>query len=82
MDIVRLVLTSTLQLTVVGIVLGLAAAAVLTRFMKALLFGVQPLDVMTFTSVAAVLMMTALVASLAPLIRAARVDPLVTLRYE
>lgn len=81
-DIVRLVLTSTLRLTIGGIVLGLAAAAVLSRFMEGLLFGVQPLDVVTFTGVAAVLTTTSLVASLAPLIRAARVDPLVALRYE
>ena len=81
-DIVRLVLASTLRLTLGGIVLGLAIAAALSRFMEGLLFGVKPIDIVTFTGVAAVLMTTAFVASLAPLIRAARVDPLVALRYE
>ncbi len=81
-DIVRLVLASTLRLTLSGIVSGLAIAAALSRFMEGLLFGVKPLDIVTFTCVAAVLMTTAFVASLAPLIRAARVDPLVALRYE
>ena len=81
-DIVRLVLASTLRLTVGGIVLGLVAAAGLSRFMEGLLFGVQPLDVVTFAGVTVVLITTVLAASLAPLIRAARVDPLVALRYE
>jgi putative ABC transport system permease protein len=81
-DLVRLVLSSTVWLTLSGILLGLVTAAALSRFMQGLLFGVEALDVATFISVAAVLMTTAVVASLAPLIRAARVDPLVALRYE
>jgi putative ABC transport system permease protein len=81
-DIVGLVLNKTTWITVSGIAIGLIVSAGLSRFLQGLLFGVAPIDVMTFAGVAAVLMMTALGASLAPLIRAARVNPLVALRYE
>jgi hypothetical protein len=81
-DIVRLVLSRTAWITLSGIALGLATAAALSRFLQGLLFGVEALDVATFMTVAGVLITTALVASAAPLIRAARVDPLVALRYE
>jgi putative ABC transport system permease protein len=81
-DIVHLVLRRTAWITLSGIAFGLAMSAGLSRFLQGLLFGVEPIDLTTFAAVAAVLMMTALGASLAPLMRAARVDPLVALRYE
>ncbi len=80
--IIALVLLRTAWMTLSGIALGLATAAAVSRFLQGLLFGVEPLDIATFASVGVVLMMTALLASLAPLIRAARIDPLVALRYE
>jgi predicted permease len=65
-----------------GIVLGIAAAAALTRYLEELLFGLTPLDARTFAAVAAGFAAIALVASYIPARRAARVDPLTSLRYE
>ena len=81
-DIVWLVITKTAWITVSGIALGLGMSAGLSRFLQGLLFGVEPIDLTTFAAVAALLLMTALGAALAPLRRATRVDPLVALRYE
>jgi ABC-type antimicrobial peptide transport system permease subunit len=64
----------------VGIVLGVAIAAELTRLMSSLLFGVTPVDAPTFAAAAAVLMVAALAASYIPARRAAAVDPVETLR--
>ena len=66
----------------IGIVLGAAAAAALTRLMSSLLFGVTPLDVATFVVAAAFLAFAALLASYMPARRAANVDPMQTLRAE
>ncbi|HVL66814.1 MAG TPA: ABC transporter permease [Vicinamibacterales bacterium] len=81
-DVSRLFLRHGVVLAACGIVLGLAGAAALTRFMETLLFGVQPLDWVTYAAVAAGLGLTALVASYLPAARAARVDPAVALRFE
>ena len=77
-----IVLRNTARITLIGIALGLGAAAAVSRSLEVLLFGVKALDVVTFASVTVILFITAFVACIAPLIRAARVDPLVALRYE
>jgi predicted permease len=66
----------------IGIVVGAAAAAALTRLMSSLLFGVTPLDVVTFVAAAAFLAVAALLASYVPARRAAAIDPMETLRAE
>ena len=80
------VLTSVLgamtRLTCAGIALGLVAAAVLVRRLEGLLFGVDASDAMTFAMAPVVIVVTALLACVLPARRAARVDPLVALRYE
>jgi putative ABC transport system permease protein len=81
-DIVRLVLGEGARLALLGAVLGLAAAAALTRFMASLLFGVSIHDPLTFLAVAAVLVCVAAAACCIPARRAMRVDPMVALRYE
>jgi len=81
-DVRRMVLRQALALTGGGVVVGLLAAAGLTRLMAALLYGVSPMDPMTFGSVAAGLSTVALAASWIPARRAARVDPVVALRAE
>jgi putative ABC transport system permease protein len=81
-DVLRLVVGQGLILTIVGLVLGLGAAFVLTRLMTALLFGVSATDTMTFAGVAVLLAAVAFLACWIPARRAARVDPLVALRYE
>ena len=81
-DVLRLVLTGAARLTVIGIVIGLAAAAALSRFVATLVFPVAPLDPVTFTVVPLVLLATAAIAVAAPAWRAARVDPVVAFRSE
>jgi putative ABC transport system permease protein len=65
-----------------GLAMGLAAAAVLTRFLTTLLFEVQPLDPMVFAGVPVLFAATALVPILLPALRAARVNPVIALRIE
>jgi putative ABC transport system permease protein len=81
-DVLRLVLTGAARLTVIGIVIGLAAAAAISRYVATLVFPVAPLDPVTFAVVPLVLMATAAIAVAAPAWRAARVDPVVAFRNE
>jgi predicted permease len=71
-----------LMLAGIGIVFGAAAAAGLTRLMSSLLFGVTPLDAVTFLAAAAFLAVAALLASYIPARRATAIDPMQTLRAE
>jgi predicted permease len=73
---------SALVLTAVGIVIGLGAAAALMRLMKTLLFGISPLDPLTFVAVPVILTTAAALASYLPARRAAGVDPVEALRAE
>jgi putative ABC transport system permease protein len=78
----RMVVRQGLVLSAVGVAIGLALAFGLTRLMSGLLFGVSPVDPLTFLAVAAVLIGVALVASYLPARRAAGVDPMEVLRAE
>jgi predicted permease len=71
-----------LALAGLGTVTGLAAAAGLTRLMKSVLFGISPVDPLTYTAVPLVLVAAAVLASYLPARRAAAVDPIETLRAE
>ena len=79
-DVLKLILKRAMLLAVVGIVIGTAGAVVVTRYMTTLLFGVKPIDVVTFVAVAMVLALVVLVACIVPARRAARIDPLEALR--
>jgi len=81
-DVLKLVLRRAMLLVVVGVALGVGGALLVTRYMETLLFGVKPIDVVTFVGVALGLVLVALIASLIPAKRATKVDPLVALRYE
>ena len=81
-QVLGLVLGGAARVVGVGAVIGLIAAAILSRSISAFLYGVEPLDPLTFGSVAIVLALTAALASAAPALRAARVDPAVTFRTE
>ena len=65
-----------------GLVLGLAASALLVRFLAGLLFGVTPFDVATFVMAPAMLTLVTLMACVAPALRALRADPAVALREQ
>jgi len=80
--VVRWVMAEGLPRVVIGLGLGLGAAAVLSRWMESLLFEVRPTDPATYALIAAVLSGVALAASLGPAWRAARVDPIKALRSE
>ena len=79
-DVLRMVVGQAVLLAVLGIVLGAAGAAALTRFMADLLFEVRPQDPVTFAAVAAMLAIVAIAASYFPGRRATRVDPVIALR--
>jgi len=81
-DLVALVVREGLGVTVVGLGIGLLGAALVTRFMQSVLFGVTPLDAASFASAPALLVPVALAACLLPARRAAAVDPAEALRRE
>ncbi|MBI1765485.1 MAG: ABC transporter permease [Acidobacteria bacterium] len=81
-DVLRLVLRQGMTLVLGGVALGLLGAAVLTRLMKSLVFGIGANDPLTFVLVPLLLCAVALLACWLPARRATKVDPLVALRYE
>jgi putative ABC transport system permease protein len=81
-DLVRLAIGSAVRVIVAGSLIGLILAAMLGRLLASLLFGVQPLDPVTFVSAPMVLALTAVLAMIGPAWRATRVDPAIALRAE
>ncbi len=81
-DVLKLIVGKGVVLTAIGIALGLLGALGITRVMQALLFGISATDWVTFTAVATLLAVVALIAAAIPARRATKVDPLVALRYE
>jgi putative ABC transport system permease protein len=81
-DVLRMVAGSGLRIALIGIAIGLAGAAALTRSLAALLYGVKPTDPVTFLATPLVLAVVAVVACAAPALRASRVDPAEALRQE
>jgi len=81
-EIFRLILGNGMGLALVGVLVGVPAALMLTRLMSAMLSGVTSTDPVTYLAVVVILAAAAFVASYAPARRATRVDPLVALRTE
>jgi putative ABC transport system permease protein len=81
-NVLRLVISSALILATTGIAIGLGGALLLTRLMSGLLYGIRPGDPTTFVATVIVLGVLAFAGSYIPARRAAKVDPMVALRYE
>jgi putative ABC transport system permease protein len=81
-QVMKLVVGQGMLLAILGVVIGLTAAAGLTRLMASMLFAVRPTDPLTFVAVSGLLLGVALAASVIPARRASKVDPVVALRYE
>jgi len=81
-DVLRLVVWQGVILAISGVAVGLAGALALTRLMSGLLYGTKPTDPVTYVVVVFVLCVVAIASSYIPARRAAKVDPMVALRYE
>jgi ABC-type antimicrobial peptide transport system permease subunit len=78
----KLVVGGAMKVVLVGVVLGLAGAAVAGRSLQSLLFGVPPLDLVTYISSGLAIVAVGGIAALVPALRAARIDPVRALRTE
>jgi hypothetical protein len=81
-DVVRLAVRQTLLMTIGGVAVGITVAIAVTRYLQALLFGVTPLDPVSFTAAAVLLVAVALFACYLPARRATTIDPMDALRCE
>lgn len=81
-DVMRMVLGSGITLVLIGVAIGLAGALATSRLLTSFLFEVRPSDPATFVGVAILLAAVALLASMAPALRATKVDPMIALRNE
>jgi putative ABC transport system permease protein len=81
-DVLRMTVKQGLRLVSVGMLLGLAAAVLLTRVLASLLFGISATDPITFIGISLVLLAVAILASYVPALRATKVDPIVALRVQ
>jgi putative ABC transport system permease protein len=81
-DVLRLVARETVPMVASGVIIGLIAALGLTRFVRSMLYEIQPNDPATFAAVAITLAVVALVAALVPARRASRVDPVIAIRND
>jgi putative ABC transport system permease protein len=81
-DVLRMTVKQGLRLVSVGMLLGLAAAVLLTRVLASLLFGISATDPITFIGISLVLLAVAILASYIPALRATKVDPITALRAQ
>ncbi|HEV7474606.1 MAG TPA: ABC transporter permease [Pyrinomonadaceae bacterium] len=81
-EVLGLIIKKGMSITMLGVILGVGVALALSRLLTALLFGISPTDKSTFIVVSAFVMLVAWLACYIPARRAAKVDPLIALRYE
>jgi putative ABC transport system permease protein len=81
-QILGMIIGQNFRISVIGLIIGIAAALAFTRFLRSLLFHVNVIDPLTFVTVPAVLGAIAIVAAWLPARRATLVEPTVALRYE
>jgi ABC-type antimicrobial peptide transport system permease subunit len=81
-DVLKLVLTHGVRLTIIGVAIGLVGAYLVTRAITSVLYGVSATDPLTFVFISLLLAALALLACYVPARKATKVDPLVALRYE
>ena len=81
-DVLKLIINMGLRLVIIGVAIGLAISVGIARVLVTQLWGVSPYDPATLIAVPVLLLITGLVACWIPARRAARVDPLIALRYE
>jgi len=81
-DVLKLILTHGVKLTIIGVSAGLLGAYLVTRAITSVLYGVSATDPLTFILVSLLLIAVALLACFVPARRATKVDPLIALRYE
>jgi putative ABC transport system permease protein len=81
-DVFRMVIVEGMKPTLLGVALGAAGALALGRVISSFIYGVKSTDPTTFLAVSALLAAVALLASIVPAMRAAKVDPMVALHYE
>ena len=81
-DVLKMIVNQGLKLVSIGMMLGLAAAFLLTRVLQSLLFGISATDPVTFFGISLVLLAVAILASYLPALRATKVDPIIALRAQ
>jgi predicted permease len=81
-DVLRMIVRRGLTLALIGLVAGLAISAMMTRLLSGMLYGIRPSDPVTFATGTALLLLVSLAASTVPAYRAARLDPMETLRAQ
>ena len=81
-DVLQMTIKQGLRLVGAGMILGLAAAFILTRVLESLLFGISATDPVTFFGISLVLLAVAILASYLPALRATKVDPIIALRAQ
>ena len=81
-DVLKLVLTQGMNLTVIGLVIGLTIAAISTRLLSMILYGIRATDPFTFVGVSLLMTFVTLVACYIPARRATKIDPMVALRHD